>query len=614
MPIFNGINDIGLLYLASSSHRFEVLARAVFSKRYTDKYFVVEGESKRDQEIYWGQFKYFGSYIKAVKANNIRNIDKNHWMTKMLCKHSTNLEKLSFYKCFFKNGLDLLQQHMAITHLTIHGFNYDDSEYVRLPKYRNLKKLEVNYFRRITLGSLKKVFRHNPQLESLIIRYCDHYFSLPQIMSITHKHLMYLKEWCVLENFDLETNFPYNKRVEKFLHSVNGLDLLGFSIDGCEYIDKLILQRLANSCRDIKRLELNLMGGYLGNDMLEMIQLFDKIEDLSLQMINLNSVESLVQRLPRLRCFKMSRLSLWHIAQVLPILSVCNNLEKMVVEVSRQLWSGDEEIEDALPNINVNFHENFIKAIQNQHLQLEITDRDEVIGFVTAKEIVWRNKLVHYVGYDPIYSQSNLNLLDLANHEQISNDEQKAPKFNEILEYLDLSSLCSLSKVNKKARKLVESFVQQQSAKHGAFIISDEFSIDFNGLRAYGRYVNNLDVKLIDDCTDQLRHVIETYFKNLRKLRLSAYLRIDPHNFIFPSVLFLHHYVFYGYGSSRQCIFHCNVTSLSETCRHLEILEFKTLVRIHATDEHEPHSLYKLKQFKFKKRMPKNCSGIMAQK
>lgn len=96
---------------------------------------------------------------------------------------------------------------------------------------------------------------------------------------------------------------------------------------------------------------------------------------------------------------------------------------------------------------------------------------------------------------------------------------------------------------------------------------------------------------------NHLRNLISARFVNVRKLCFRTRYRIDPHQFIFPSV---QHYIFYGYASSRSCIYHCDITKFSGECPQAKTIEFRTVVKLCAPDKKKSqHSFLNLQTFKF---------------
>lgn len=597
LRIFADIDDIGLLNLAITSCRFEKIAKILFTERFADKDFIIDDESDKQQEIYGGQLSRFGSGIKAIKAINIRGIDGEHWMAKVLHKHTNRLEKLSFQDCSFKNAFGMLLNHKDITHLTIARGGCETDEPIRLPKYRNLRKLELNKFSRIKEQSLRWIFLHNPQLESLILRFCNHYFTLPKIMEYVHKHLKQLKEFIVLEDFDFEADFPSEKCIEKFLQVIDGLESFGLTVE--EDMDIELFERISLKCRNnVKNLELYIISGYLTDEVIEVARTFENVETLSLLEVfehNQAPVLSLLECFPKLREFTLSSMIITVTEYFLALLRKCGNLDKFVIELSTgRTRRPDDWANHFIQHLNANFHSKFLEAKQKANVEIEFRESGRMIGRCTETEIVWRNKVMHRVEFDSIYSQSTMNLLDLA--QKSAKPERKSP-FDSILDYLDLSSLYALYNCNKHSKQLVVQYVQSHSQNQRPFLISDEFHLNYAGLKCFAPLVNNLDLRVFDHVTEKIQYMIAKNYINLRKLCFRTRYRIDPHRFTFPN---LQHYIFYGYGSSRTCYYYCNVTEFAEMCPHLETIEFRTMVKLYTSDEKNPqHSFLNLKIFKF---------------
>lgn len=108
LDIFVNTDDIGLLNLANSSYRFKCIMETAFKEIYANKYFVIDGDTESKRELYLELFSRYGSGIKAIKASGIRNIDKDHWLTQMLHKHTNQIEKLTFDDCEFEDIHDIL--------------------------------------------------------------------------------------------------------------------------------------------------------------------------------------------------------------------------------------------------------------------------------------------------------------------------------------------------------------------------------------------------------------------------------------------------------------------------------------------------------------------------
>lgn len=588
--IFSQMDDIGLLRVASTCRRFQAVAQEVFKFRYENEYFLIKNESEQMQKQYQAQFKRFGSGIKAIKAYDIEGIEKNHWMAQMLQKHVKKLNKLVFYNCSFNNTIDILLPHMHLEHLAFVGGWCKNDGHVRLPKYRNLKKLEFNNFHNVMASTLKRTFLKNPHLECLILKYCG--FTMSRLFELVHKYLKHLKELNINDNFDFSEpiGLPTNKSKEKFVQSLKNVESLGMSLDD-ETLD--VMERLSANCKSIKHLEVYVFD----DEWIDVIRKFDRVESLALiDMLKMDRIESLVEHLKHLRVLSVDRFRFNEVITALSWLRKSATLEKLTIGSS----SGYNQIEHPRKyhNFNAHFHDEFVKSIQNQRAKLYIKQGNKTIGVITKDEIIWRDMLVHWIGYDPIYNnQSKLTLLDLA--EQPPDTEQKSP-LEKIFNYLDLSSLYAVCRTSKKCKLLVERYAENHSMQNGPFIISDQFNINYNGLHALAKYVTNLHVCSVSGSTRPILQWIRTFIEEscsgLRKLKFENSNRCsDPHDFTFPNLL---HYVYNGPFWKNRCVVHCDLTQFSNVSPHLEILEFETIVKMRISCKSD--SFHNLKTFKFK--------------
>lgn len=590
-PIFVDINDAELLYIASISHRFEAIAQKIFQKRYENKYFVIESESARDRQLYRALLKCFGSNVKAIEVRDIRDIDKDHWMSRTLHKYTKHLDKFYFRDCEFKKAIDVLLPHLQITELTFDCGGTDDGDYITLPIYCNLRKLEFRYFR-IMMFTLKRILLNNPQLECFSLHRCG--FTLPEMMELVPKYLNHLTELNIIDMFDFNADFPSNQTIESFANVLSRVESLGMTFHE-ETID--LMQRVSSKCKCIKSLELYMISGRMTDEMVRVIRSFKQIETLSIvDLKEPDQIERIIEHLPHLCSLTISRLHFRAIFYVIAWLRKSKNLKKLTIGVIRGLLRPeDEETTEIFHNLNTRFHNEFVKSTENRHAELQIKGYGETIGFITKKEIIWRNMLVHWTGYGPIYSQSDVNLLDLA--KGASNMQQRKP-FELILNYLDLSTLFALHQTSKKCGQLIREYMQQHSKQHQAFFISDQFNLNFNGLRALGPRVTNLEVCLLNRDTTDIKTTIDDCYFNLRRLFIRAPYALYPHEFIFSQ---LKHFVYSSTDrSGKNCVAYCNITILSQLCPNLEILEFRTVVNLYATKKKKPHSFRYLRIFKFK--------------
>lgn len=137
-----------------------------------------------------------------------------------------------------------------------------------------------------------------------------------------------------------------------------------------------------------------------------------------------------------------------------------------------------------------------------------------------------RNKLMHWVGYDPNRNFSNVQLLDLAKQSRDSNLEQRKNALDLVLGYLGLNSLQALSRTDRTCSQLVESYVKRHSQQHGMFTIKNGFFSSENGdyqeLNVFAEYVYSLRISVVHCEWEGLERIIDSSdFVNLNKLYVS---------------------------------------------------------------------------------------------
>lgn len=65
--------------------------------------------SEQQQKMYSELFNVFGSTIRTIEANGMRNIDDNHWFFQLLNEHAPNFERICFKNCLFRYVDDIYE-------------------------------------------------------------------------------------------------------------------------------------------------------------------------------------------------------------------------------------------------------------------------------------------------------------------------------------------------------------------------------------------------------------------------------------------------------------------------------------------------------------------------
>lgn len=614
------LDDNSLLCVALTGHRFDTIAQIIFGEKYANKYFVLSNDiCNKQQQQKRAVINYFGKRINGIEANGLCNIDENHWMIEMLnAQPDINLQKLRFIECHFKNADSILSQYMKITHLTFQKCTADTI--IQLPVFRELKHFEVRDCMDIHDLSYKRVIKHCTQLESLII--CNYNADYREIIPCVSKYLPRLRKLNLANESDTMNFLQESSTLsQEFLDTVKRLDSLGISVDS-ESVP--FLKWLRPHCKNITDIELVHINGEMDTEMIAEIRSFNNITRLSLRLDSYQeNFEFVLKSFIHLRELAIAfryEMSPNH-NLILSLMRECSGLERITIDFLKRyinseiemifpfIYEDDDQDNEHVPelvpndeynpiecNINVQFYTEFIEIMKNRHAKLELKENGKTIAIVSKYEVIWRNMLVHWWGYDCIHSQSDINLLDLAktNENDAVGTESKQP-FDVILDYLDLSSLYSLYNVNEKAKQLVTNYIEKQSERHKKLIVTDEFDVKYDAIRTFGHHVTNLEVNVLNDDI-VLRRLIKQWCTNVQKLHLNQ--KCKYHNayhrykFVFPQ---LHHFIYSS--ANAKTIF--NLANLPPSS-NLESIEFNSDIFL-LDNGFQPNLFGNLKRIKFKR-------------
>lgn len=471
MQIFVNLDDISLLNLANNSYRFAAITKMAFEEKYADKDFVIAGGGKgsidRYRDIYLELFQRFGAGIKAIKFIRVRELDYDHWIMHMIEQYTNRVERLKFEYCTIDRIELILSRYMNITDLIIHCSHYGQNDAVaKIPTFGNLRKLELTYELRYGNSVYIDVFEimcHNPALETLILRG----YEVPEILLTIADHLKHLKELHLTSN-DLPSNWVLSDDdIVMVVYSLQHLKSLELSISN-DHAD--LMHELGSNCKNIENLGVNYSDDdHIDDQMIEALRQFENVTNLK---VNFSHgfripIGPIAENFPNLSSLEISTLE--SSLDLLSLLRKCKTLETIVIEVYSDYSMG---------SMNIQFFSEFIDIMQNRHGKIEFKELGELVGYVTQTEIVWRNKLMHWIGYDHANNSSNLTLLDLANRSNATDAEQNQCPFDKILGFLDMDSLHSLSIASKRSKQLVDEFVNQKMEEGDEFTITDEFHRD----------------------------------------------------------------------------------------------------------------------------------------
>lgn len=478
--IFVRTDDVGFFNLANTCTRFEAIALDVASMRYSDRYFVINGNCLGgDPEMYAAQFNRFGKSINAIEVNHIKDIDSNHWLANILHNHISHITKLTFSDCTFylKQENNFLLPMENITHFVSHNVSF--GRYSRhnfdFSNCRKLIKLDIRKSYFLHVETLKEIIRNNPTLHSIIH---DYFHLRSHEENSIMDHLKQVKKLGVVEfiGFDVQPD-----AMDPIISVLKNLESMVLDVR-----PKMIelLQRLGFECKQIKHLELILHDYYLQSNIqtefTEAIRSFDQVESLNWINIqgNTEKIESTLKHLPNLRQLRIEILNCEHLfSNLSSLLRECPSLERITVALVYM----DEFV-------SVQFFKEFIETIiitGKSNARIEFEQRGKIVGSVTEPGIVWRNKLMHWT--DSEKNDTNIHLLDLANQREESVvgrgscTEKEGPDavqrnlLDRIFDYLDMQSLHFLAETSPRSEQLVENYIEMHTKRNGTFTMTNEF-------------------------------------------------------------------------------------------------------------------------------------------
>lgn len=520
-----------LLKLTRTCKRFAAIGQMVFSMRYANRYFVVNGERMGgDPDIYAKQLNRSGSSIQAIQINHAEDINGTDWASKLLQSHINHIKKLTFNNCIIKSK-NIFSQRLDITHLAYRNdFSFGVPrvffwcrEQIVFPECHQLQKLEVHetYEQKFSASSLYRIIRNNPTLQSLLLyNFSSRGMSLWEILTLIADNLKQIAELALIMDSDWKwERGPHT--IDQIFKSFEHLESLTLSV-GHDSIEHL--KHVGMVCKRIKHLGLLVHGEFadLGSEFDVVVRSFHQIESFHCYQNYFHDIEVIFLSLEKLSKLRHLSIELTHcqyrrIPNVLPLLRKCPALEKVTI-IFKYNFDGYPET-----FVSVQFFEEFIETINitgKPNARIEVKERDRIIGIVTANGIAWRNKLMYWTECDK--NDTNINLLDLANHPIDSKKTKRATDqtnlLDRICEYLDLSSLTSLAKTGDRSLGLVESYIKEHSNRFGMFIITDEFRSMNSGHFWIGldelKYTNYIaDLKIYALHNGSKRHICNDIFE-----------------------------------------------------------------------------------------------------
>lgn len=310
-----------------------------------------------------------------------------------------------------------------------------------------------------------------------------------------------------------------------------------------------ILNAIELGCNSIEKLYLEDQDGHIGWDD-EMItavcQFGNKLTSLRLcsENLSVDQLNTVVQSLP-----KLSSLYLFGVRSNLDeVISSCANISQLRIEV----WLNDVWIVE-LPNLNIEWLANFTRCNKCKQITIECF---EAVGSTvsTEGEVRKNNQLIYWSGYDVIYNQSTLTLLDLRDN-----------PLKKIIGLLDQNSQIALYNTCKQTQTAVRDFISEKE-----FSVSGHLTENYDDIfRSFGKDIRSMKVSISYGrwiATEreylskaiQFWSLINRYCTNLTELTIDDFSKLESmEHFLLPKLTKLTLYIPVSYQILR--IFNCPV-------------------------------------------------------
>lgn len=552
--VFRYVDDRDLMRLKDITERFDSIVKKTLKERYKSKNFIV-CESKREHCERF--FAIMENNTIGIEANGLDDIDQNHWMIRLLNQHAIKIDRLIFINCSFKNLAAALEQHMNVSQIAFRS----DCDYEcdrELPEFRNLTDLEID---RCEFPNYSNVIQNNPRLQRLMIGNV----SSASVIECIGQHCNQLNELHMM-NYDealVGSTYVSSLAMER-LHTL-GISIANDSIN--------VLKAFNAECKNLKNLTLQQNEGSLNEETLRVIGSFSSIEALRLKVTSetMKRYHLLADSLGNLPNLTHLRLEVHEVKSLfdflLSLLRNCKRLNR--IDIRAYCFPKNQM------GINKKFHDKFVDIVRYRTQEVTIKICLNFPRFdieISKTEIISNKTLVHWVGYDLAYNQSNTHLLQLANI-QISStiDQWKQQPFQKILKYLDPNSIYALQHTSTRCRQLVHTHLKKRFVDEAELFVINENEIDRNVIRSFGKYLTNIEFLL---------HQRNSTFWDLANMHCGrSVLSLTIRDMSLSSVnntIFCGHFNFPNlrhlkYISIRKILF--NIDNL-RGCHRLETLEF----------------------------------------
>lgn len=471
LKVMTQLNDVSLLDMTQVCRRFRAIAKDAFAKKYSgrtdDDYYKLKVFCENEFEEYKRYRSCFRVFGENMNAIDIRFFDdspvpRDHWLIGLIHRFCTSLAKISIRDGQQLDLTVIIPRKSALTNLRLDGVGVSDHSWANI-HYCRLTSFTV--FHTIERHALDTFLRNNRQIKHLEFAYHSFHFNVFDLMSGQLHELTSLR---VLYD-DLEM-IP-----SEALDSIKleALEVFEICADAGKALD--VLKAISKGCKKLNRLSIQEDSDdhiSWDDDCIQAICEFKMLKSISMCSCSLGIhwLNEIIQNLPDLSALHLTHVdSGSEIYENVPeTVNLCSKLSKLNIGICGKP-----------PELSVDFLTQIAATTRNNgniKVILECEYQHDIVS--TQGEVRSGNALIYWDGYDPMLSQSTLNLLDL--------DDRC---LNKIIGLLEPSSQCDLYNTCKRTRKMVSDFISNH-------VFYASLNMDGRIFQSLGRHIRCMNLEI----------------------------------------------------------------------------------------------------------------------
>lgn len=420
LKIFCNLSNHSLLQAIRVCKRFEMIAEASFSKKYSgaseDNFYklTISGANFTDErKQFQSIFCNFGKAMRAIKIDFMNeSVARNHWLPTLIRRHCTSTKKLSIAQASQVDLSDIVCFLPNLTHLSLERIEFLNQKWTQ---YTFPKLIHFSVDRQMHEADLNAIITfidRNPQMEHLYLYSIEKSYEFLYAVNGKLNNVKTLGLSCKKAK-------KANIMDKSSILRMDSLKTLTVGIDQNSFVP--LLTSIREGIKTIEELTVSYVGYYheLNVEEVKLLCSFDMLKTLELTVswqLSFDLLKLLIINLPNLVSFSLAdayNLCGTH-DEILNVVTTCQKLSLLRLTIHSDL-----------PVVDYSFCTRFadIVEVNGTKLKLELySEPDKMIFTVDEARLIKycddenenkEHSILYWKGYDVTLSLSNKNLLQL---------------------------------------------------------------------------------------------------------------------------------------------------------------------------------------------------------